>query len=107
MLFLRVMGLLRSLLYSLFASFYSFFSGYYVSRWFMSTKHKDIGTLYFILGILMGLLGTSLSTLIRIELSYPGTVLLDSYFYNSIITSHGLIMIFFFVMPVMIGGFGN
>lgn len=73
----------------------------------MSTNHKDIGTLYFLLGILMGLVGTSFSTLIRIELSYPGIILLDSYFFNTIITSHGLIMIFFFVMPVMIGGFGN
>nr|YP_011013889.1 cytochrome c oxidase subunit 1 [Arthurdendyus triangulatus]WPY71412.1 cytochrome c oxidase subunit 1 [Arthurdendyus triangulatus] len=73
----------------------------------MSTNHKDIGTLYFILGICSGLIGTSLSVLIRIEVSSPGMFLGDPIFYNYIITTHGLIMIFFFVMPVMIGGFGN
>nr|UHA56264.1 cytochrome c oxidase subunit 1 [Bipalium adventitium] len=79
----------------------------YVSRWFFSSNHKDIGTLYFILGILMGLVGTSFSVLIRIELGFSGVFLGDSVLYNLIITSHGLIMIFFFIMPVMIGGFGN
>jgi len=55
----------------------------------------------------MGLFGTRLSVLIRIELGFSGMFFGDSVFYKLIITSHGLIMIFFFVMPVMIGGFGN
>lgn len=80
---------------------------YYLYRWFGSTKHKDIGTLYFILGFCSGLFGTSLSVLIRIELSVPGMFFGDSVFYNYLITTHGLVMIFFFVMPVMIGGFGK
>nr|UKA77694.1 cytochrome c oxidase subunit I [Parakontikia ventrolineata] len=73
----------------------------------MSTNHKDIGTLYFILGIGSGLMGSCLSMLIRLEVSSPGVFFGNPIFYNYLITSHGLIMIFFFVMPVMIGGFGN
>ena len=52
-------------------------------------------------------MGSSLRKLIRLELSIPGGVLAENKLYNSIITAHGLIMIFFFVMPILIGGFGN
>ncbi|NIJ37168.1 cytochrome c oxidase subunit 1 [Sphingopyxis panaciterrae] len=95
--------------------------GFFV-RWFMSTNHKDIGTLYLIFAIIAGIVGGGLSGLMRLELAHPGIQYLGTWaqalggaqdltaakhFWNVMITAHGLIMVFFMVMPAMIGGFGN
>ena len=80
----------------------------FVQRWLFSTNHKDIGTLYLIFAIIAALVGVALSVHMRMELQAPGVQFFrDGQAWNVTVTSHGLIMIFFAVMPALIGGFGN
>jgi cytochrome c oxidase subunit 1 len=80
----------------------------FFTRWFCSTNHKDIGTLYLIFAIFAALVGGGFSILMRMELQNPGLqYFADGQQWNVIVTAHGLIMIFFVVMPALIGGFGN
>jgi cytochrome c oxidase subunit I len=91
-------------------------------RFMYSTNHKDIGTLYLVFAVIAGLIGSFLSGMIRLELLNPGIQIFPTIsailagdgsidgaknMFNVFITAHGVIMIFFLVMPALIGGFGN
>ncbi len=94
-------------------------------RYVYSTNHKDIGTMYLWFAIMAGVVGGILSIFMRMELAEPGIQIfhglaqmvygvpeaaaLDNgkHMFNAFVTAHGLIMVFFMIMPAMIGGFGN
>lgn len=79
------------------------------TRWLFSTDAKDIGLLYLYFSIFSTLIGIGLSGLIRLELSNPGAGILNGNrtLYNTIITAHGITLIFFVIMPILIGFAGN
>src|SRR5258708_22808300 len=89
-------------------------------RYLYSTNHKDIGTLYLIFAVIAGLIGSALSGAMRMELMHPGIQIFPTIsailsgdgsidaaknMFNVFITAHGVVMIFFLVMPALIGGF--
>ena len=75
----------------------------FFQRWFMSTNHKDIGTLYLVFSLVMFLVGGSMALVIRAELFEPGLQLVDPSFFNQMTTMHALVMMFGAVMPAFVG----
>ncbi|TJV44926.1 MAG: cytochrome c oxidase subunit I, partial [Mesorhizobium sp.] len=79
-----------------------------IAAWLFTTDHKAIGTLYLGFAIMAGTLGGAISGYMRLELAQPGMdYVVNGQSWNALITAHGLIMIFYMVMPALIGGFGN
>src|SRR5499426_3714902 len=82
-----------------------------ITRWLYSTNHKDIGTMYLVLAIFAALIGGTFSVIMRLELLQPGVQYFNGpdgtpngHLWNTVVTAHGLIMVFFVVMPALIGG---
>ncbi len=85
----------------------------FFTRWFMSTNHKDIGILYLVAAAIVGFISVFFTVIMRLELMEPGVqyLLLDGepngHLWNVLITAHGILMMFFVVIPALFGGFGN
>ena len=80
-----------------------------LTRWLYSTNHKDIGVMYIVTGVFSAVIGGLISVVMRMELAAPGDQILAGNYqlYNVLITAHGLLMLFWVLMPILIGGFGN
>ncbi|MHB1241391.1 MAG: cytochrome c oxidase subunit I [Chromatiales bacterium 21-64-14] len=74
-----------------------------ILRWVTTTNHKDIGTLYLVFSLIMLFVGGIMALMIRAELFEPGLQFMDPVFFNSLVTMHGLVMIFGAIMPGFVG----
>ncbi len=87
----------------------------FFTRWFLSTNHKDIGILYLITSSVLGLISVAFTMYMRLELMEPGVQYMlmedgitpNGHLWNVLITAHGILMMFFVVIPALFGGFGN
>ena len=96
----------------------------FFTRWFMSTNHKDIGVLYLVVSALVGFIAVTFTIYMRLELMEPGVQFMcmegmrltaagigectpNGHLWNVLITGHGILMMFFVVIPALFGGFGN
>ena len=96
----------------------------FFTRWFMSTNHKDIGILYLWTAGVLGFISVAFTVYMRLELMNPGVQYMclegarltaaaagectpNGHLWNVLITYHGVLMMFFVVIPALFGGFGN
>lgn len=94
--------------YEFLKAVYQYF--YTVSHnWLYTTNHKKLGLMYLIFSAFSGLFGTTLSSLIRLELAQPGSLVFagNANAYHVVMAMHGVIMVFFLVTPSVFGGLGN
>lgn len=82
---------------------------YFLKKHIYTINHKRIALNYFFFSMWTGLSGAFLATMIRLEMAYPGSPFFkgDSIKYLQVISAHGLIMVFFVVVPILFGGFAN
>ena len=91
----------------------------FFTRWFMSTNHKDIGILYLLTGGLAGFVSVAFTVYMRLELMEPGVQYMcmegarftaaavgdctpNGHLWNVLITGHGILMMFFVVIPALV-----
>jgi cytochrome c oxidase subunit 1 len=96
----------------------------FFTRCFMSTNHKDIGILYLWTAGVLGFVSVAFTVYMRMELMHPGVQYMclegarltaaaagectpNGHLWNVLITYHGILMMFFVVIPALFGGFGN
>jgi cytochrome c oxidase subunit I len=94
----------------------------FFTRWFMSTNHKDIGILYLVTSGVVGFVAVAFTVYMRMELMDPGVQYMcaegmrfidrgectpNGHLWNVLVTTHGILMMFFVVIPALFGGFGN
>ncbi|PRX38135.1 cytochrome c oxidase subunit 1 [Meinhardsimonia xiamenensis] len=96
----------------------------FFTRWFMSTNHKDIGILYLVTSAIVGFIAVAFTVYMRMELMEPGVQYMclegarftaaaagectpNGHLWNVVVTAHGILMMFFVVIPALFGGFGN
>ena len=95
----------------------------FFTRWFMSTNHKDIGILYLVVAAAAGFVSVAFTVFMRIELMEPGVQHMcmegarlfsgdapctpNGHLWNVLVTAHGILMMFFVIIPALFGGFGN
>jgi cytochrome c oxidase subunit 1 len=77
-----------------------------LTRWLTTVDHKDIGIMYGIYGLFAFFWGGAAVLLMRAELADPGFSIMQAQFYNSLLTSHGITMLFLFGTPI-IAAFSN
>ncbi len=75
----------------------------FIRHWMFTTNHKDIGTLYLLISLVMFFVGGSMALVIRTELFHPGLTFVQPNFFNQMTTMHGLIMLFGVIMPAFTG----
>jgi len=81
--------------------------GYGLKSWLLTSDHKRIGILYLISITFFFFIGGIFAAMIRLELATPAGDLLESDVYNKMFTMHGIIMVFFFLIPSIPATLGN
>ncbi len=80
---------------------------YGVRSWLLSTDHKRIAILYLVTITLMFFIGGAAITVVRLHLLTPEGALVNRDTYNSLFTMHGIVMVFFFLIPAIPATIGN
>jgi cytochrome c oxidase subunit I len=77
--------------------------GAFLKRWLTTTNHREIGILYIVTSFSFFTLAGVMALLMRTSLAYPGQAILDNGTYNRLFSTHGTLMIFLFIIPVLTG----